>query len=112
MGIRLSIDDFGTGYSSLLYLKNLPVDTLKIDKSFIEYIVHKKQDKSIVASIINLSHNLNLTVIAEGAETKEQVDLLRSLGCDQIQGYFYHKALPADDIEALLRAQGVTKPRN
>jgi diguanylate cyclase (GGDEF)-like protein len=111
MGIRLSIDDFGTGYSSLLYLKNLPVDTLKIDKSFIEHIVHKKQDKSIVASIINLSHNLNLTVIAEGAETKEQVDLLRSLGCDQIQGYFYHQALPADEIEALLRAQGVTKPR-
>ncbi len=111
MGIRLSIDDFGTGYSSLLYLKNLPVDTLKIDKSFIEHIVHNKQDQSIVASIINLSHNLNLTVIAEGAETKEQVDLLRSLGCDQIQGYFYHKALPADDIEALLRAQGVTKPR-
>ena len=112
LGCRFALDDFGSGLSSFAYLKNLPVDTLKIDKSFIEYIVHKKQDKSIVASIINLSHNLNLTVIAEGAETKEQVDLLRSLGCDQIQGYFYHKALPADEIEALLRAQGATRPRD
>ena len=63
-----------------------------------------------MASIINLSHSLNLNVIAEGVETQEQVDLLRSLGCDQIQGYFFHKALPVDEIEALLRSQAVTKP--
>ncbi len=110
MGIRLSVDDFGTGYSALSYLKNLPIDTLKIDRIFVEHITHNKHDQNIVASIINLSHSLNLTVIAEGAETKEQVDVLRSLGCDQIQGYFFYKALPADEIESLLRAQGVTKP--
>lgn len=110
MGIKMSIDDFGTGYSALSYLKNLPIDTLKIDRTFIEYIAHNEQDRAIVSSLINLSHGLNLVVIAEGAETKEQVDLLHSLGCDQIQGYFFYKALPADEIEILLRAQGVTKP--
>ena len=112
MGIKLSIDDFGTGYSSLSYLKNLPIDTLKIDRTFIEYINHNQQDQAIVTSLINLSHSLNLIVIAEGAETSEQVDLLRSLGCDQVQGYFFYKALPAEQIEGLLRAQGVTKPSN
>lgn len=110
MGIQLSIDDFGTGYSALSYLKNLPIDTLKIDRTFIEYIVHNEQDQAIVASLISLSHSLNLTVIAEGVETKEQVDLLRSLGCDRIQGHFFYKALPSEDIEALLRAQAITKP--
>lgn len=110
MGIQLSIDDFGTGYSSLSYLKKLPIDTLKIDRIFIEYITYNEHDRTIVASIINLSHSLSLNVIAEGVETQEQVDLLRSLGCDQIQGYFFHKALPVDEIEALLRAQAVTKP--
>lgn len=112
MGIKLSIDDFGTGYSSLSYLKNLPIDTLKIDRTFIEYINHNPQDQAIVTSLINLSHSLNLIVIAEGAETCEQVDLLRSLGCDQVQGYFFHKALPAEQIEGLLRAQGITKSSN
>jgi diguanylate cyclase (GGDEF)-like protein len=112
MGIQLSIDDFGTGYSSLSYLKNLPIDTLKIDRSFIEYITYNAQDRAIVASLIGLSHSLNLVVIAEGVETKEQVDLLKSLSCDRIQGHFFYKALPANDIECLLRAQGVTKPRN
>jgi diguanylate cyclase (GGDEF)-like protein len=110
MGIKLSIDDFGTGYSSLSYLKNLPVDTLKIDRIFIEYITHNEHDCAIVASIINLSHSFHLKVIAEGVETSEQVDLLKSLGCDQIQGYFFHKAMPADEVETLLRAQGVTMP--
>jgi diguanylate cyclase (GGDEF)-like protein len=110
MGIQLSIDDFGTGYSALSYLKNLPIDTLKIDRIFIEYITHNEHDRTIVASMINLSHSLNLNVIAEGVETQEQVDLLRSLGCDQIQGHFFYKAMPVDEIEALLRAQGITKP--
>ena len=110
MGIRLSIDDFGTGYSALSYLKNLPIDTLKIDRIFIEYITHNEHDRAIVASLINLSHSLKLIVIAEGVETEAQADLLRSLGCDQIQGYFFHRALPADEIECLLRGQAVTKP--
>lgn len=110
MGIQLSIDDFGTGYSALSYLKNLPIDTLKIDRTFIEYIDHNEQDQAIVASLINLSHSLNLVVIAEGVETQEQAELLRSLGCDRIQGHFFYKALPAEDIESLLRAQAITKP--
>lgn len=110
MGIQLSIDDFGTGYSALSYLKNLPIDTLKIDRIFIEYIAHNEHDRTIVASIINLSHSLNLNVIAEGVETREQVDLLQSLGCDQIQGHFYYRAMPSDEVEALLRSQGVTRP--
>ncbi|PZO42719.1 MAG: diguanylate cyclase [Pseudanabaena frigida] len=112
MGIQISIDDFGTGYSALSYLKNLPIDTLKIDRTFIEYIAHNDHDRAIVASLVNLSHSLNLVVIAEGVETKEQADLLKELGCDRIQGYFFHKALPADEIECLLRAQAVTKPNN
>ncbi|PZU93762.1 MAG: diguanylate cyclase [Pseudanabaena sp.] len=112
MGIKLSLDDFGTGYSSLSYLKNLPIDTLKIDRVFIEYITHNEHDRVIVSSLINLSHSLDLTVIAEGAETQEQVDLLRVLGCDRIQGHFFYKAMPADEVEALLRAQGITKPTN
>jgi diguanylate cyclase (GGDEF)-like protein len=111
LGVKLSIDDFGTGYSSLSYLKNLPIDTIKIDRSFIECITHNDQDRAIVSLLINLSHSLNLVVIAEGAESRDQVDLLRSLGCDLIQGYFFHKALPAEDVEALLRAQNVTKPQ-
>lgn len=110
MGIQLSLDDFGTGYSALSYLKNLPIDTLKIDRIFIEHISHNAQDQVIVASLINLSHSLNLIVIAEGVETKEQVEFLRSLGCDRIQGYFFYKALPAEEIESLLRAQAITNP--
>ncbi|WP_190397341.1 EAL domain-containing protein [Pseudanabaena sp. FACHB-1998] len=110
MGIQLSVDDFGTGFCNLSYLKNLPLDTLKIDRSFIEYITHKERDRAIVSYLISLSHSLNLKVIAEGVETREQADLLKSLGCDRIQGYFFHKALPADEIEALLRAQAVTQP--
>ncbi|NUN64043.1 EAL domain-containing protein [Pseudanabaena biceps] len=110
MGIKLSLDDFGTGYSALSYLKNLPIDTLKIDRIFIEYITHNEHDRVIVSSLINLSHSLGLTVIAEGAETQEQVDLLRVLGCDQVQGFIFYKALSADEIECLLRAQGGTKP--
>lgn len=107
MGIQLSIDDFGTGYSALSYLKNLPIDTLKIDRTFIEYIDHSEQDQTIVTSLINLSHSLNLIVIAEGVEKQEQIDILRKLGCDRIQGYFFYKALPTEEIEVLLRAQAV-----
>ena len=107
MGIQLSIDDFGTGYSALSYLKNLPIDTLKIDRTFIEYIDHSEQDQAIVTSLINLSHSLNLIVIAEGVEKQEQIDILPKLGCDRIQGYFFYKALPTEEIEVLLRAQAV-----
>jgi len=93
LGIQVSIDDYGTGFSSLAYLKRLPVDELKIDKSFIMDIVEDENDKEIVRSTINLGHNLNLRVIAEGVETQEILDILESYGCDQTQGYFISRPI-------------------
>ncbi len=96
MGISLSIDDFGTGYSSLAYLKRLPVDELKIDRSFVMEM--DKNDEAIVRSTIDLAHNMGLKVIAEGIETKEVMDKLRGWGCDQGQGYFICRPLAVDDL--------------
>lgn len=93
-GFSISIDDFGTGYSSLSYLKKFPVNTLKIDQSFIRDITNLEEDASIVDSIITLAHNLRLNVIAEGVETAEQYQLLKQLSCDQCQGYLIAKPLP------------------
>lgn len=103
LGIRISIDDFGTGYSSLSYLKKLPINKLKIDKSFIQDIPSDKDDVEITKTIIAMAKNLNLEVIAEGVETKEQVDFLELNGCSEIQGYYYHKPAPADKIEEILK---------
>lgn len=104
MGVALAIDDFGTGYSSLNYLKQFPVSKLKIDKSFVGNITADKADANIVTSIINLAHTFGLKVVAEGAETVEQVDFLRELKCDEIQGYFISKPLPAADFIELVIA--------
>lgn len=98
LGISLAVDDFGTGYSSLSYLKKLPIDKLKIDQSFIFGLPDDEDDMSITKAIISLSKNLNLSVIAEGVETKQQKDFLVANGCDLIQGYFYAKPIPAEDI--------------
>ncbi len=106
MGIRISIDDFGTGYSSLAYLRRLPVDEIKIDKSFVMGMATEEDDATIVRSTIELGHNLGLQVVAEGIEDKATWDLLKSLGCDFAQGYFLSRPLPAPDFLAWLSASG------
>jgi diguanylate cyclase (GGDEF)-like protein len=105
LGIKLSIDDFGTGYSSLAYLKDLPVHTLKIDKSFTDEIVLHSEEAPIVNSIISLAKNLKLHVVAEGVENYEQVRYLIAHGCDEIQGYYFSKPASADVIESLLKSE-------
>ncbi|WP_019499649.1 EAL domain-containing protein [Pseudanabaena sp. PCC 6802] len=105
MGINLSIDDFGTGYSSLSYLKRLPINVLKIDRSFIKDINTNNGDRAIAISAIALAHNLNLRVVAEGVETREQMELLRSLKCNEMQGYLFNKPLPANELAILLANQ-------
>ena len=107
MGIGISIDDFGTGYSSLAYIARLPVDVIKIDRAFITRLGDDADSMSIVQTIISLTHALRRKVVAEGVETEEQASLLRSLGCDQFQGYLFSKPLPAADIERLLAASAV-----
>lgn len=102
MGVRLAIDDFGTGYSSLNYLKRLPVDELKIDRSFVKDMVASKNDAAIVRSTIDLAHNLGLNVVAEGVEDQHVLDLLEEMNCDTIQGFFISKPLPANEISEFL----------
>ena len=108
IGVTVSLDDFGTGYSSLNYLKNLPIDTLKIDKSFIDEVHTSSSDAAIALTIIALSRNLGMEVVAEGVENQEQYAFLRNNGCDLIQGYYFSKPLPAAEFEALLRARCAT----
>ncbi len=110
LGIRIAIDDFGTGYSSLSYLSRLPVDSLKIDQSFVRSIQDPSGSLPVVQSIVRLAHNLNLTVVAEGVETIQELDLLRLVGCDQVQGYLYGSALNELGVEALLRNPGGVIP--
>jgi PAS domain S-box-containing protein/diguanylate cyclase (GGDEF)-like protein len=100
MGITIAIDDFGTGFSSLSYLSRLPVDTLKIDRSFVIDMTAGPQGLALVSTIINLAHALKLKVVAEGVETEEQARLLRLLGCDDMQGFLFSKAVPSDILEA------------
>lgn len=103
-GIKISIDDFGTGYSSLSYLKVFPLDTLKIDRAFIKDIPGDQESNSLTRAIISLAHNLGLKVIAEGAETEEQVNFLAENNCDEVQGYYYSKPLPEPELIKFLES--------
>jgi EAL domain-containing protein (putative c-di-GMP-specific phosphodiesterase class I) len=102
MGIGVAIDDFGTGYSSLAYIGSLPIDTLKIDRAFILNLARNPRDVGIVTTIISLAHSLKLKVVAEGVETQEQAKLLRLFKCDEMQGYLFSPAVPAEQVEILL----------
>ncbi|NVD74188.1 EAL domain-containing protein [Duganella sp. BJB488] len=103
IGVSISLDDFGTGYSSLSYLKRFPIDVLKIDKSFVDDVTTDANDAAIALSVISLAHNLNMRVIAEGVETREQVRFLTERGCDEMQGYFFSRPLNGEAFTALLR---------
>jgi EAL domain-containing protein (putative c-di-GMP-specific phosphodiesterase class I) len=104
VGIRFSVDDFGTGYSSLGYLKRFPIDTLKIDKSFVADVITKSDDATLVKTVIAMAHNLNLDVCAEGTETKDQLDFLGRNSCDRVQGYYYSRPVPPEEIEPFIVA--------
>jgi EAL domain-containing protein (putative c-di-GMP-specific phosphodiesterase class I) len=99
LGVAIAIDDFGTGFSSLSYLAKLPVDTLKIDRSFVVEMVSATGGLTLVSVIINLAHALKLNTVAEGVETEEQLRQLRSLGCDEMQGYLFGKPVPVEIFE-------------
>jgi diguanylate cyclase (GGDEF)-like protein len=108
MGVLVSVDDFGTGYSSMSYLRRFPIDHLKIDRSFLGEITARSDDASIVGAIVSLAHNLRLKVIAEGVETNAQLELLKTLGCDQYQGYHFSPPVPVAEFECLMRSVHAT----
>jgi len=105
MNVKISIDDFGTGFSSLSYLKRLPIDALKIDKSFVQDVTTDQNDAALVMTIVTLAHNLRLQVVAEGVETQEQLKFLHLLRCDEVQGYLFSKPLPASELERVLTTE-------
>ncbi len=102
-GISISIDDFGTGYSSLYYLKNFPIDVLKIDQSFVRDITTDDSDAQIVETIILMARNLGIGVVAEGVETREQLEVLKGFNCEKVQGFYYSKPLPLEKLVEFLR---------
>jgi EAL domain-containing protein (putative c-di-GMP-specific phosphodiesterase class I) len=113
LGVGLAVDDFGTGYSSMAYLKALPVDELKVDRSFVGQMATSNSDAVIVRSTIDLGHNLGLRVVAEGVESRDAWEELKALGCDTAQGYYLGRPMPAADLEAWLpqAAQDDSQPR-
>lgn len=112
LGLSISIDDFGTGYSSLAYLKRFPLNTLKIDRSFIQDITQNTDDQEITRAIIAMGQNLGLKVLAEGVETERQVTILRDSGCDYIQGYYYSRPLPASQLANYLKQENILRRGN
>jgi polar amino acid transport system substrate-binding protein len=103
LGVGISLDDFGTGYTSFTYLKKFPADTLKIDKSLVDYILTNEEDQRIVKAMIELGHNLGMKIVVEGIENKKMVEVLASYGCDYMQGYYFDKPLPVFEFQKLLR---------
>jgi EAL domain-containing protein (putative c-di-GMP-specific phosphodiesterase class I) len=103
IGVQIAIDDFGTGYSSLSYLKRFPIDSLKIDRSFVTELPSNQDDATIAQAVITMGHALRLKIVAEGVETAAQRDFLAANRCDQMQGYFFSKPLPADQCAALFK---------
>jgi EAL domain-containing protein (putative c-di-GMP-specific phosphodiesterase class I) len=101
-GVKLAIDDFGTGYSSMTYLKNFPIDTLKIDRSFIQDIVFNRKDAAIAQTIVQLADNLELETIAEGVETEAQLRMLKKMGCNECQGFYLSRPVTANEIAQLI----------
>jgi EAL domain-containing protein (putative c-di-GMP-specific phosphodiesterase class I) len=110
LGVRLALDDFGTGYSSLAYLQLLPVDILKIDRSFVCQMVETGRDRAIVAGMLELAHSLGLHVVAEGVESQVQLTQLSALGCDAAQGFYLSPPAPASALEAITYAASVVRP--
>lgn len=108
MGIHLSLDDFGTGYSSLAYLKKFPLNTLKIDKAFVDDIEISEQGRNMVATIVTIAHNLGLHVVAEGVENNNQLNFLSGLACEQLQGYLYSKPLAEPEFQKYLLSYQIT----
>jgi len=104
MGVHISMDDFGTGYSSLSQLKHFPIDTLKIDRSFVKDLATDPKEEAIVSAIIVLAHSLRMDVVAEGVETAEELAIIKKHHCDKMQGYLFSRPIPVSDFEALLRS--------
>ena len=102
LGVRIAIDDFGIGYSSLTSLKQFPLDSIKIDRSFIHDIASVAEDRALTEAIIAMGKTLSLTVVAQGVETKEQADFLRQNACDEFQGFYLNKPMPADQMTEFL----------
>ena len=111
LGIKISIDDFGTGYSSMAYLKRFPLDMLKVDRSFVDGLGHEPEDTAIVAAVVGMAHALELSVVAEGVETEEQLARLRTLGCEYAQGYYFARPQRADAIDTLLKSEHMAAQR-
>jgi EAL domain-containing protein (putative c-di-GMP-specific phosphodiesterase class I) len=109
-GVRIAVDDFGTGFSSLSTLKNLPIDTLKIDGAFVRGLPSDTKDAGITRAIVAMAKTLNVTVVAEAVETEAQRDFLQAASCDQVQGYYYSKPVPAAQLSAMLAAAPAPVP--
>jgi EAL domain-containing protein (putative c-di-GMP-specific phosphodiesterase class I) len=108
MGLHLAVDDFGIGYSSFSYLKHFPLDTLKIDRSFVREIISNPDDAAITTAITAMGHALGLRVVAEGVETEDQRNMLRCQGCDEMQGYLFSRPVPAAEFARLLTSDKST----